>query len=210
MKVYLIRHGQSEFNALGIHQGRDSTLSRHGIAQARALARRLAGLSVRTVLTSDHERASSTARIVAGSLRARVVEMPELGEWKNPSEIIGTRHGDPLAAHISKARMRHYHDKAWHYSDEENAADVIRRARRVVAMLEGRRGKAVVVVTHSGFIRAIVGVMLFGRGFGSRQLLWLHQRLRIENTGITEVELTAGGDGAAWRLITWNDVAHLG
>ena len=64
--LYLIRHGQSEWNAAGRMQGRlDSPLTALGRAQAAALAPLLAGL-VAARVASPQGRAIETARILFG------------------------------------------------------------------------------------------------------------------------------------------------
>lgn len=68
--LWLVRHGESTWNALGLVQGQraEPRLTRLGAAQARAVARHLAGRHVRTLYTSDLLRAVETARPVAAVL----------------------------------------------------------------------------------------------------------------------------------------------
>ena len=69
--VYLIRHGQTEWNTEGRWQGQlDVPLSAEGYAQARALARRLATEGFGAVYASDLQRAAETGRILAEAANA--------------------------------------------------------------------------------------------------------------------------------------------
>ncbi|MFN8378756.1 MAG: histidine phosphatase family protein [Anaerolineae bacterium] len=69
--VYLIRHGQTEWNAEGRWQGQlDVPLSSEGRSQARALAKHLAHSGIGAVYASDLMRAAETGRILAEAARA--------------------------------------------------------------------------------------------------------------------------------------------
>jgi probable phosphoglycerate mutase len=61
MAIFLIRHGETALNAARVVQTPDTPLSARGLAQAEALARRLAGEGVTAILSSDLSRAVMTA-----------------------------------------------------------------------------------------------------------------------------------------------------
>ncbi|MBL7051934.1 MAG: histidine phosphatase family protein [Nanoarchaeota archaeon] len=62
MKIYLVRHGESEANKNNITQGQlDSPLTEKGIEQAKALANRLKNTKLDLAFSSDLQRASKTA-----------------------------------------------------------------------------------------------------------------------------------------------------
>lgn len=96
--IYLVRHGQTEWNVAGRMQGQlDSPLTRKGVAQARAVGRRLrqelsTTKSVR-LISSPMGRAMSTAGIVANVLEIEESEIaPEpllaemhWGDWQGYS-----------------------------------------------------------------------------------------------------------------------------
>lgn len=72
--VFLVRHGQTEFNVIGRYQGQtDSPLTPLGQEQARAFGRILAGLPrpPQTIWTSPMGRARATAALIAAELDAR-------------------------------------------------------------------------------------------------------------------------------------------
>ena len=85
-RVLLVRHGQSEWNAVGRWQGQaDPDLSDLGREQARAAARSLGALDA--VFASDLQRATETAVIIAGQLGIGPVMLDadlrerDAGEW---------------------------------------------------------------------------------------------------------------------------------
>ena len=81
VRLLVARHGETRDNAAGRWQGwNDSALTPQGIAQAEALARRLAGEPVAAVYASDLGRAAHTARIVAARHGLAVESSPALRE----------------------------------------------------------------------------------------------------------------------------------
>lgn len=87
-ELILIRHAQSEWNAVSRWQGHaDPPLSELGREQARDLARGLSGERIDALYTSDLRRAAETAAIVGDVLKraptpdARLREL-DIGEWE--------------------------------------------------------------------------------------------------------------------------------
>jgi broad specificity phosphatase PhoE len=86
--LLLVRHGQSEWNAVGRWQGQaDPRLSALGEEQARDAAERLGDLGFGAVISSDLRRARRTAEILAATLGLPVTVDPDLreidvGDWQ--------------------------------------------------------------------------------------------------------------------------------
>ena len=71
MKLYIIRHGQTDWNVEGKIQGRqDIPLNDMGRRQARALADGMKSRPVAAVYSSPQKRAMETAEAIAGPLGA--------------------------------------------------------------------------------------------------------------------------------------------
>jgi probable phosphoglycerate mutase len=94
--IYLIRHGETEWNAQGRFQGRlDSALTNTGVKQAEAIGSRLAGLelSFDAFITSPLGRTRQTAAIIAGLARLPAVQCDDrlaevsLGSWDGLTDI---------------------------------------------------------------------------------------------------------------------------
>ncbi len=82
-RIYLARHGETEWNAVGRLQGAtDIPLDEKGRAQARALGALLSGEGIVAVTTSDLSRARETGQIAGDLLgvKAPLVTDVELGE----------------------------------------------------------------------------------------------------------------------------------
>jgi probable phosphoglycerate mutase len=155
-ELWLIRHAESAWNAMGLWQGHaDPPLSTRGVAQAEALARSLAGAGIEAVAASDLRRASDTARVVAQAFGIEPLHDPrlrerDLGSWSGLStpQIAG-RWPDDLA----RIRAR---DPEFRPGGGESIRDVRRRAGAFFRELAERAAPARwAVVTHGGVIRAL-------------------------------------------------------
>lgn len=88
LKVLMVRHGQSEWNALGRWQGQaDPPLSDLGIRQSEAAGHSLGSFDA--IVASDLDRATTTARIIADVIGVGPVITDEglrerdVGEWQS-------------------------------------------------------------------------------------------------------------------------------
>ncbi|WP_106407611.1 histidine phosphatase family protein [Aquidulcibacter paucihalophilus] len=88
--IYLIRHGETEWNVEGRSQGKlDSSLTKTGVSQAEAIARKLADLNIQAdaFLTSPLGRTRQTASIIANHLKLPDLKFDErlaevsVGSW---------------------------------------------------------------------------------------------------------------------------------
>jgi probable phosphoglycerate mutase len=95
-EIYLIRHGETEWNAEGRFQGKlDSALTGTGVTQAEAIGRRLAGLdlSFDVFVSSPLGRTRQTAAIIAGLANLPAAQCDDrlaevsLGSWDGLTHI---------------------------------------------------------------------------------------------------------------------------
>jgi alpha-ribazole phosphatase len=91
LEIILIRHGETDFNALEIFRGRaDVPLNDNGIRQAQLLAEYLGGEKIDTIYSSPLQRAVKTAEIIAAPHKLKVNVVADLndidcGEWQGLS-----------------------------------------------------------------------------------------------------------------------------
>lgn len=83
MRIYFVRHGESEANLAHIFSNRDLPhwLTERGIAQAQALAETLCGQSITAIYSSPIPRAQQTAEIVAKACGLPFTLATALREW---------------------------------------------------------------------------------------------------------------------------------
>ena len=80
MSILLVRHGETLLNASRTLQPADTPLGPRGLAQARALAGRLAGEAIGAILSSDLPRAWQTATAIGERCGVAVTAEPMLQE----------------------------------------------------------------------------------------------------------------------------------
>lgn len=92
--LWLVRHGQSTWNVLGLAQGHDdeAVLTRRGQREAWSVAGRLCDQPIGALYASDLRRARQTAAPLGAILRLRVSADPRLRE-----RCLGTREGTASA-----------------------------------------------------------------------------------------------------------------
>jgi len=91
--IYLIRHGETAYNAKRILQTPEVPLSEIGVEQAQRLAARLAGAGIARILSSDLERAVMTARALEAMTGAPLHLDARLQE-RNFGDLRGTAYAD--------------------------------------------------------------------------------------------------------------------
>jgi broad specificity phosphatase PhoE len=153
--ILLARHGETDWNREKRWQGfADLPLNERGLEQARALAETLEAVPFSVIYASDLRRAYETALVVAERKGLAVTPMRELreidvGSWTGLSQ-------DEVKERFRDAytQLRTRTGRGW-----EGGETYTEMGRRVLAAMRWiareRPGDAVLVVTHSGPIRAV-------------------------------------------------------
>jgi len=203
--LVLVRHGESVCNVAGVVGGpRGCTgLSERGMSEARALRDRLVEtreLSRASALYSSVlERAVQTAAIISAGIGGGLEPVTDCSLCElHPGEADGLtweqfseRYGEPDFDSDPYSELA---------PGGESWAGFVHRASDALRLLAERHsGECVVVVCHAGVVEASL-----------LELMPVDPRrgrlgLRTGHTSLTEWELSAGG----WRLLRYNDVAHL-
>lgn len=196
MTLLVIRHGSSVGNEVHRFLGwSEAELDEQGVAQARAVADRLAEAGVTRVLSSDLVRAVQTARPLAELLSLPLETDPRLreisnGQWTEltPTEI-QAGWPDLWAAYVAGEDVARPGGERW--------ADVKRRLREALGELGVAEG-TMALFTHSGPViiaaAETLGVELPGNIFRGALAA-------PANGSITTI---AGG-----RLLGYADIGHL-
>lgn len=195
--VILMRHAESEANALQLFQGAGSTpLTARGRAQAGMAGERLDGRRFAIVESSDLERSVDTARLAGFEpLQRSAWREGDIGRWEGISERLAQ---DSYAEEI--ARLHWDYDMRMGVTGE-SPRQVGERGCAALDDLVGRLhdGETALVVTHGGLIGAVLWKLL-DLPAGRRRLA------QLSNTAFCE--LTIHDHGPALRR--FNDAAHLG
>lgn len=194
MEVWLIRHGETAWNAERRWQGhRDIPLNHEGVRQAERLAARLQGEAFDAVYASDLCRASDTARIALPN--THILTTPEIreadfGSWE------GLR-WDEVEAQSPDVLSQWLADPfGFHAPGGESFHTLMTRCNDWLTTLP--RLDRIAVFTHGGPVRAMLH-HVFGLP-GERTFAFT-----IGNTSITRLRLAAECN---W-VLGINDISHL-
>ncbi|MEA2194335.1 MAG: 2,3-bisphosphoglycerate-dependent phosphoglycerate mutase [Solirubrobacteraceae bacterium] len=156
-EVLLVRHGETDENALARFQGRiDTELNERGREQSRALAQAVRDEGLCALYCSPLRRALQTARIVGAAiglqpiLDERLVEA-DAGAWS------GRLIADILAGERAEYARWRAADPTFRFPGGESVAEQSQRIAAALADVAAGPLPAL-VVTHGGTIRAIEGI----------------------------------------------------
>jgi broad specificity phosphatase PhoE len=204
--VYLVRHGETSWNAEHRFQGHlDVELSRKGVAQAEALANWIADQPVHfaALFSSDLKRAVQTAQIIG----RRVGLVPQLyrglrevhgGEWQGLVRTeIEARF--PGKLHLWDAQL-----DSFTVPGGESLPDVQERIyatyERIVA---AHPGEAIIIVSHGAALTALLAAL----HDWDLVATWQSRQARMGNTSVTVV--SHDHDEKTHDLILLNSSEHL-
>ncbi len=150
-KIYLVRHGETEWTLSGRHTGMtDIPLTKNGEAQAERIGERLGGHAFETVLSSPLQRASSTCEI-AGFLKQARLD-PDLTEWH-----YGQFEG--LTTQEIWREQPHWNIFSNGAPGGESVADIEVRTARILGKIQLLNGD-VLIFSHGHFLRAFAAKWL--------------------------------------------------
>ncbi len=165
-RVYIFRHGQTDWNAEGRFQGHiDVPLNDTGREQAAGLIPQLSGRGVRGIISSDLSRARETAQIVAAGLGVPVftdhgLREAHLGRAQGlTTEEIAAQFGEKL---LSRWRSGDVTDADVAYPDGESGKHVVERSVGAIErFLDAHTDwECLAVSTHGGVIRRLMQKIL--------------------------------------------------
>lgn len=198
MELFLVRHGETAWNAERRFQGQsDVPLSPRGHTQASAIAAALANMPFARAYSSDLDRARATAHAIVAD-RGLTVETDarlrefDFGAWEGLTWAQIVARWPELDDQLP-TRARFYEP-----TDGERFEHVVARVRSFLDELRAREALGnVLIVTHAGALHAALEV-LAPEGFDPLATVF-------STASITRIAME--GDRA--RIITLNDVNHL-
>lgn len=194
-----IRHGETEWNKESRFQGHlNSALNDEGLAQARALAKRLAGERFDLLLSSDLGRALQTASAIALRSGHEIVVEPRLRE-RRMGIFQGLTPAEVLARYPQEYARFRSHDPDYVIPEGESARQLSERSIACFNDLARRHaGLTLATVTHGGVLA------MFYR-HATAMPLEAPRDFPLHNAGVNRFRHRQG----AWQLQTWGDISHL-
>lgn len=199
-RVSLVRHGESEAAAEDRFAGEiDVPLSERGREQARKLAQRLAAEPIAAVYSSPLGRTTETAKIIAGPHALEVQKRAELreishGRWE------GKRRSEVEALYPEE--YGRWDRDPFSFAPEGGETGLAVTARALPCLLgivQGHRGKHVLVTSHKATIRLLLCSLL---GFDPRRY---RDRLDQSPAALNVLDFREAGEV---RLMLFNDTSH--
>lgn len=198
MKLYLVRHGQTDWNVAGRVQGHtDIELNERGRSESQDLIERFASIPLKRIYSSDLSRCRYTAERLAKATDAPLELREDLrercmGEWEG-------EHFEDLRAHFAKMESLQnvmYADIA--PTGGESLSHVRHRLQAFIAEML-KSPKDTLVLTHGGICSAFLTLLLSAPPEVGRSFIF-------GNTAVTLLERLQTG---VWRLHTYADTSHL-
>lgn len=146
MKIYLVRHGQCNSNAIGVYNIIDEDLNETGIKQAEDLREKISTIDYDIVISSPLKRAIHTAQIINVKNKEIIIDN-RLEERKH-----GSLEGKPLDATNRDDYWDYYTNTK--YGTEERIPDLCERVKEFLDELKAKSYESVLVVAHSGVSKA--------------------------------------------------------
>lgn len=202
MKLYLIRHGQTDWNIQGKIQGtRDVPLNKTGRAQAARLAQAMEAKPVKHIFSSPQLRAMETARQIGRKSQIKVCPLAALsevgfGKWE------GLTWGEIMENYPREYERWSVNPVLYPPPKGESKEQIHTRIRQgLQEILEITKGREdAVAVTHGTAMAGFLACVLKGN-------LEEFQDVVYENASITTLDysLLTG----EFKLVRANECAHL-
>ncbi|WP_130806359.1 histidine phosphatase family protein [Senegalia massiliensis] len=198
-KLYLTRHGQTQWNIEARFQGQmGSPLTQKGIKDAENLRDRLKEVEFQAIYSSPQSRAYDTANIIKGDRKINIITDDRLKEM-NFGDWEGIK-GDEI-----KKKYFKMFDNLWNSpmdykpNSGESYKDVYNRVIPAIEDIKKQHDGKVLIVAH-GIVLAIIMMYVEGRTIDN---LWKEQVL--PNTSLTIVE----AENDKFDIKMYGDTSHF-
>jgi probable phosphoglycerate mutase len=198
-RLCIVRHGETSWNAERRLQGHlDIALNDTGIAQAGAVARRLAGERFAALYCSDLRRARDTAAAAGLLLSLEAQADPRLRE-RNYGVFEGLTYEEAELRHPDAYRRFQAREPGFAFpgGGESLAGVAARVAEALTAIARRHAGEQVLVFTHGGVLD-IVHRLTSGKSLDAKR------DFLIPNGALNWIDYDDG-----WHLVAWADASHL-
>ncbi len=146
MKIYLVRHGQTDSNSKGIYNYLSEDLNENGIKQAEELKNKINEIDYDIVISSPLVRALHTAQIINIKKKEIIID-DRLQERK-----VGSLEGVALSETNRDEYWNYYSNVK--FGTEESVPDLCTRVKDFIDDLKTKKFKSVLIVAHSGVSKA--------------------------------------------------------
>lgn len=175
--IYLVRHGQTDWNAKAKIQGQtDIELNETGMLQAEKVREKIKNIKIDQIISSDLKRARKTAEIINEAFNKKIYYDKRLREM-NYGEIEGQVKGE-----ITKEMwdMLNYEPQK---INAEDRADVFKRTTELLKEIE-KSNENVLLVSHGGVIRVMIYYLEGNEYYDNSKYMETYNMIKINNSDI--------------------------
>jgi len=197
MKLFLIRHGQTNWRKIGFLSYTDLELTKKGISQAKKIARKLKKEKIDKIYSSPLKRCSRTAQIIGKYLDLKIHIVPQLREVNfGILERLSLKEAEKKYPELFLARQK---DK-WNFRipSGESYKDAAKRVLNFLKKLSDMKHQNIVLVTHVTIIKILL------KYFSNLSMEKIDQT-RFPPTSLTIFEKK----NKRFRVLAINDISHL-
>ena len=201
-RLYLVRHGETDWNKASKIQGRiDTELSAYGVEQAQKLAKRLTSEEINVIYSSSLQRALRTAEIIADYKNCSIQKSDKyheicLGPWEGLT--------------INEIQEK-YSEHLWTYREDpanfnlpgaETFLELTERTYSAILDIVNKHdGKNILLVSHGTTIKAAI-IKILGIDIIN------YNKFRIDNASISIIGFS-GDISEKPVVLCLNDTNHL-
>lgn len=182
-KIYLIRHGESQWNTIKKIQGqKDIPLTKKGLNQAHLIGNRLISENIDKIYSSDLKRAYITAKIIGNKIGLEATAMKEFREM-NFGVWEGMTNKEILEKSYNEMEIWRKNPEKLNLEKAESLEMVQERAMNGINKIinENKEKNNILVVSHGATIKTII--------LGLLNIDLTHfKNLTINNVGLTIIE----------------------
>ncbi|MDD5627323.1 MAG: histidine phosphatase family protein [Patescibacteria group bacterium] len=180
MRIYLIRHGESESDVKNLFGGDyDDHLTERGKEQAEALAKKLTDKKIEIIFRSPYLRASETAKILKNTLGIPIKTIKDLRERNNYGFLTGMNKGEAIQKYPKEIELLKDYRNA--IKGAETYARFKERVIRTWQKIATMNYNTIAIITHGGPIRCVL-----------REIIKTGELAHLGDCAILELEKRAG------------------
>lgn len=198
-KIYLIRHGESQWNVIRKIQGqKDISLTDKGVEQAKLIGDRLTKEKIDKIYSSDLERAYNTAKIIGNKIGINPIPKEDFreinfGVWE------GLSNDKMMAEYYDEVYLWRKEPEKLKIEGGETLQEVqIRAMKCLEKIVDTSNDESILIVSHGVTLKTII------LGLLDMDLMYF-KNLTINNVGLTIVEFREYNK----VLRVLNDTSHV-
>lgn len=202
-KLYLTRHGETEWNTIGRIQGwKDSPLTELGVEQAKWLSDRMKNTHIDVIYSSPAGRAYDTAKIIKGDRDIPIIKHDDLRELN-----IGAWEGltQNEIKSLDEENLNHFWTVPSKYSVVEGGEsfEILRERvfNTISKILKKHDGKTIMIVTHTIALKGFMSAL------EERHIDTLWEPPFIKQTSLTEIDFLDFND-MKYNIVLNADINH--